>query len=135
MTGPSPEGGSVSGGPSSGAIGYGLGVAAAARRSAIAAGVAAATGLAPLVLSGELLSRLLWRLPPAFWAVVVGAGALVVVRAGVQFWSGRRRLAALRVVVDDASIAAVSARAVVRIARADVAKIVEVDGPLGGIRV
>jgi hypothetical protein len=116
-------------------IAYSLGRVDASRRAAVVTAVSAATALAPFVLACELLVRLRWSPPPVFSAVAVAIGVLVVARAAVQFGQARRRLGALRITLDDEAIAAHSARGVVRILRTNVASIVDVEGPLGGLRV
>ncbi|HEX3772384.1 MAG TPA: hypothetical protein VHV30_16015 [Polyangiaceae bacterium] len=116
-------------------IPYQLGPAEAKRRAAWAAGVGAVTTLAPVVLALELVPRLGWSPPAVFWGVAVAVGALIVVRTVTQFAMGRRRLTALRVRVDDASITTENARTSLTIMRAEVERIVEIAGTLGGIRV
>lgn len=116
-------------------IRYQLGVAAAGRRAAVAAGIGAATTLAPVVLALELAPRLGWSLPVVFWVLAAAIGALIVARTASQYATGKRRLAALRVALDDDAITTESARDVLTIARGEVARIVEIAGTLGGLRV
>jgi hypothetical protein len=89
-----------------------------------------------LLLAGVLAHRLGWHLS---WAVRVALGAipaLVVARAALEFEGARRRLAALQIVVDDQAIAAErSGQGAVAVRRAEVARVVEVGGALGGLRV
>lgn len=118
-----------------GVIAYGLGDDAAGRRARWVAVVGAVAGLAPIVLAVELLGRMAFRPPRAVWAIFFAAGVLVLVRAVVQAGAARRRLRALRVTIDEAAITAASWREVHRVERDRVARIVEVDGALGGIRV
>jgi hypothetical protein len=116
-------------------IEYQLGPAAAKRRAAVAASIGGATTLAPVVLALELVPKLGWSPPVMFWALVVAAGVLLVVRTAVQYLTGRRRLAALRVRVDDVAITTESPRASLTIGRGEVERIVEIAGTLGGVRV
>jgi hypothetical protein len=116
-------------------IQYQLGTAAAKRRAAVAAGIGSATSLAPVVLSLELVPKLGWSPPAVFWALALAVGALLVVRTSVQYAGGKRRLTALRVRLDDASVTTETARASLTIGRGEVERIVEVAGTLGGIRV
>lgn len=114
---------------------YALGEAAAVRRARVLSAVGAATSLAPLVLSAELLARTGVRLPSVFWGVSIGIGTLVAVRAFVQYGTAKRRLASMRITVDDTSITTETARQMFTIARSRVARIVEIEGPLGGLRI
>ena len=119
-------------------IGYQLGAAAAARRARALAAVGAITAAAPVLLLVGLTRRFAWA--PAgsngtLWALVGAASALVAVRSAVQYTTAKRRLGALRIVVDDQSIATQTARQSYAIPRARVARIVEIDGALGGLRI
>jgi hypothetical protein len=116
-------------------IRYQLGARAANRRAAAAALISAATTLAPVVLGLELVPRLGWSPTAAFWALAVAVGVLFVVRAGSQYSTARRRLAALRITVDDEVIVTETARDALTIPRAEVERIVEIAGSLGGLRV
>jgi hypothetical protein len=100
-----------------------------------AAVLGAATSTAPLLLAAALLRRLGWGPSAAFWVVVAGLGLLVVVRHSVLYGATRRRLRALVVVVSDDGIRQTTTRDVCAIGRAGVARIVEVEGALGGLRV
>ncbi len=118
-----------------GVIVYRLGAVAAKRRAGAAAVVRALTALAPVVLAAELLPRLGWS--PAGPLLVVAAAlfTLVIVRAAVQYATAKRRLGSLRITLDDDSLAAETAADRLTVPRALVARIVEIDGVLGGIRV
>jgi hypothetical protein len=116
-------------------IAYELGEAASKSRARAVAAVWAGASLAPLVLAVELLTRNGWHLPVTFWAVGAALAALVVVRAFVQYGASQRRLRSLRVLVDEDSITTSTRRESHVIRRADVGRIVEIDGPLGGLRV
>jgi hypothetical protein len=70
-----------------------------------------------------------------FWAVTVAIGALVVVRTFSQYATVRRRLASLEVTLDDDAITATTSSDALTVARERVARIVEVRGGLGGLRV
>jgi hypothetical protein len=70
-----------------------------------------------------------------FWALTVAIGALVVVRTLSQYATVRRRLTSLQVTLDDEAITATTASDALTVARERVARIVEVRGALGGLRV
>ena len=55
--------------------------------------------------------------------------------SGITYQSARRRLAALRVTLDDDSIATETPSEALTIPRGRVARIVEIDGALGGVRI
>jgi hypothetical protein len=116
-------------------IRYRLGAAAARRRAVAASIVGAVTALAPVVLGLELLPRLGWSPTGMFWVVAAFVGALIVVRTGSQYATTRRRLTALEVTLDDDGIATATPSDMLTVARSRVARIVEVDGVLGGLRV
>jgi hypothetical protein len=119
-------------------IHYRLGDRAATRRAAASALVGAATALAPVVLGIVVLERMGrgWSsLGGAFWVVVLAILALIGVRTAVQYGVARRRLWSLRVTVGDDEIATADAGDGYAIARDRVARIVEIDGALGGVRV
>jgi hypothetical protein len=116
-------------------IAYELGEAASRSRALAVASVRAVAALAPLGLAVELLTRNGWRPPALFWAVAGSIAALVLVRAFVQYGTAARRLRSLRVTVDRDAITARTVRETQVIPRAKVARIVEVEGPLGGLRV
>ena len=118
-----------------GVILYRLGAVAAKRRAGASAAVRALTALAPLVLAAELLPRLGWSPAGPLIAVAAGLFALVIVRATVQYATARRRLASLVVTMDDDSVAAETSADKVTVPRLRVARIVEIDGALGGIRI
>ncbi len=122
-------------------IRYQLGARAARRRALAAAVVGATVALAPLLLGLELLprlpqlSRLAWTPGGTFWAIAAALGALVIVRTAFQYQTTRRRLVALEVTLDDDSIATSTPTESLTIPRGRVARIVEIDGELGGVRV
>jgi hypothetical protein len=118
-----------------GVIGYQLGAAAAARRARTLAAVGAITAAAPLLLLVGLTRRFAWAPSGMFWVLVGAAGALVAVRTAVQYTTAKRRLGALRIVVDDKGIATQTSRLSYAIPRERVAHIVEIEGALGGLRV
>jgi hypothetical protein len=117
------------------ALEYRLGDPAATRRARAAAALGGATSIAPVVLAVVLLRRLGWGPSVAFWTVAVALAALVAVRAVVSYGAMRRRLRALVITVSPEEIRAAAARDASVIARAGVARIVEVEGSLGGLRV
>ncbi|HTB76656.1 MAG TPA: hypothetical protein VK762_25590 [Polyangiaceae bacterium] len=114
---------------------YELGAKAASRRAAAASAVGAVTALAPVVLALELLPRLGWSPSGMFWAVAAAIGALVVARTASQYTTARRRLASLRVTIDDDAIATATSSDALTVPRERIARIVEVHGALGGLRV
>jgi hypothetical protein len=116
-------------------IRYRLGATAAKRRAAAASAVGAATALAPVVLGLELLPRLGWSPTGIFWVLTAAVGTLLVVRTAAQYSTTRRRLMALEVTLDDDGIATATSSDTLSIPRARVARIAEVDGMLGGLRV
>lgn len=121
-----------------GVIRYQLGASAARRRAAAAAVVGATVGLAPLLLGLELLPRLpqlAWAPAGTFWAVAAGLGVLVIVRTALQYKTARRRLVALRITLDDEAISTETPSETLTIPRGRIARIVEIDGELGGVRV
>jgi hypothetical protein len=116
-------------------IRYRLGGAAAKRRAVASAVVGAVTALAPVVLGLELLPRLGWSPTAMFWIVAAAVGALIVVRTASQYATTRRRLTALEVTLDDDGISASTPSDMLAVPRSRVARIVEIDGVLGGLRV
>jgi hypothetical protein len=122
-------------GPIAPAFEYRLEDSAAARRALTAAALGAATSTAPLLLAVVLLKRLGWGPSLVFWVVAAGLALLVAVRHAVLYGAMRRKLRALVVVVSDDAIRQTTTRDALAIARAGVARIVEVEGALGGLRV
>jgi hypothetical protein len=118
-----------------GVILYELGAAVARRRAAAASAVGALTALAPVVLGLELLPRLGWSPTGTFWVVAATIGVLIVVRTLSQYTTARRRLASLKVTLEDDAIATATSSDTLTVARGRVARIVEVPGALGGLRV
>jgi hypothetical protein len=116
-------------------IRYRLGDAEATRRARWDAGVGAISSLAPLGLAMVLLRRLGWAPTTGFWAIVDGLVTLVLTRAVVRYSSVRRKLGALVVTLGEEDIQVVSTRDGYVIPRLRVARIVEVSGSLGGLRV
>ncbi len=120
-------------------IHYRLGGAAATRRARALAAVGALASLAPVGLAAVLLDRL-GRLSEAggsglFAALAVSLAGLVAVRAGVGYRASSRRLSALVIDVDEDRIDARAGRDACSIERVRVARIVEIAGSLGGLRV
>ena len=70
-----------------------------------------------------------------FWAVAVAIGALIVARTASQYTTARRRLASLRVTLDDDAIATATSSDALTVPRERIARIVEMRGALGGLRV
>ena len=120
-----------------GVIRYRLGDAAAARRARAVAAVGALASLAPVALAAVLVDKL--DLPAAsgvaFWWVAIALGLLVGVRAAVGYGVASKRLRALVVTVDDERIRMEAGRIGSMVERGAVARIVEIGGPLGGLRV
>ena len=114
---------------------YRLGEAVATRRAAAASAVGAVTSLAPLILAVVLVHKLGWRPWVGFWGVAVALALVVGVRAVVAYRTMSRRLRAFEVTVTDDMLLMRWPREALAIARASVARITEVDGPLGGLKV
>lgn len=121
--------------PPADVVRYRLPPEAARRRALMATAVRGATSLAPLLLAIVLLRRLGWAPTAAFWIVVAALAVLVGVRALVGYAATQRRLAALLVTLDDDAIRIDGVRDGWSIARAEVARMLDVEGPLGGLRV
>jgi hypothetical protein len=120
-----------------GVIRYRLGDAAAARRARAVAAVGALASLAPVLMAAVLLDKL--DLPVAsggaFWFFAAFLGLLVGVRAAVGYSMASKRLRALVVTLDPERIHMEAGRPSSTLERAAVARIVEVGGLLGGLRV
>jgi hypothetical protein len=116
-------------------IEYRLPPDAVKRRVLAAAGVRAMTSLMPVALAIVLLRRLGWAPTGTFWAVVAALVALVVARGLVGHATALRKLSAMVVRVDEDAIALEGPRDGWSVPRERVARIVEVDGALGGLRV
>lgn len=114
---------------------YRLGESAASRRALASTSVRTLTATAPVVLAVVLLRRLGWTPTATFWGVLAALAALLAVRAVVGYRTSRRRLRSLSVTVDDAAIRVETTDDGFAIERGRVARIVEVDGALGGVRV
>jgi hypothetical protein len=117
------------------ALRYRLGEDAAVRRALASTAVRTMTAAAPVLLAVVLLCRLGWTPNTMFWGVVAALAALLVVRSVLGFRTSRRRLRSLAVTVDDAEIRVENSEDAFGIERARVARIVEVAGALGGVRV
>ena len=87
-----------------------------------------------MVLALELLPRLGWSPTGTFWAVAAAIGALVVARTASQY-STTRAGSAPAVTLDEDAIVTATPSDALTIPRARVARIVEIDGALGGVRV
>lgn len=116
-------------------IPYRLDEAIAARRACATAAVGVVTSLTPIALAGVILNKLAWQPSPAFWAVGGALLALLAVRAIIAYAGARRRLRGLLITVSDDVIRIQVARDACAIERGRVARIVEVEGALGGLRV
>jgi hypothetical protein len=121
--------------PPESVIRYHLGPVEAKRRAAAASLIGASMTLAPVVLGLELVPRLGWSPSGTFWILAAAIGVLVVARGASQYATAKRRLGALRVTLDEDFISTETARDVLTIPRAEVARIVEISGSLGGVRV
>jgi hypothetical protein len=101
----------------------------------LAAALGAAATLAPVIFAMVLLSKL-GRTPPGvlFW-VAGGLVVLVCVRAWADYAAALRRLCSLVVLATDDDLRLETTRAAQVISRSRVARITEIDGPLGGLRV
>lgn len=118
-----------------GLIRYRLGDAEATRRARAAAMVRAATSLAPIAMAIVLLRRLGWGPGAPFWGVAGVLVALIATRAVVGYGGMRRKLRALVVTVSDEGIGVETTGDAFAIPWPRVARVVEVAGSLGGIRV
>ena len=116
-------------------IRYTLPPGASQRRALVTALARALTSLAPVLLAVVLLRRMGWAPTGMFWAVVAALVALVVVRAVVGYSSARRRLGSMAIVLEDDEIRIEGLRDGWSVLRARTARIVEVEGSLGGLRV
>ena len=116
-------------------IRYRLGDAEATRRARWASVVRALSALAPIALAIVLLHRLGWAPTPAFRAIAAVLVALVATRAALGYSRTLRRLRTLVVTVNDEDIHVENASDGYSILRQRVARIVEVGGSLGGLRV
>lgn len=116
-------------------IRYTLPPAVAARRAMTTALARALTSLAPVLLAVVLLRRMGWAPTGMFWAVVGALVMLVVVRAAVGYRMARRRLGAMAIVLEDDEIRIEGIRDGWAVPRGWTARIVEVEGSLGGVRV
>ena len=116
-------------------LSYRLPAAATRQRALAGAALGFGRSLAPVVVAVVLLRRLGWGTPPVFWAVAAGLVALVATRAIVVYGRARRRLGSLVVTVTDETIAVRTMREGYSIERGQVARMLEVPGPLGGMLV
>jgi hypothetical protein len=121
--------------PPEGLIAYRLPASEANKRAVASALVRAASQLMPLVLAVVLLHRLGWAPTGAFWAIVAAIVALVVVRATAGWAAARRTLAKLVVTVSEDDVRVEGVREGWSIPRSRVARMLEVAGALGGLRV
>jgi hypothetical protein len=118
-----------------GLIRFRLGQAEATRRARAASLVRAVTSLAPIVMAVVLVRRLAWAPGPAFWAVAGALVALVATRALAGYGGMRRKLRALVVTVSEEDIRVETTGDAYSIPRGRVARVVEIAGSLGGLRV
>ncbi|HEX8796241.1 MAG TPA: hypothetical protein VF765_35065 [Polyangiaceae bacterium] len=121
--------------PPEGLIAYRLPASEANKRAVATALVRAASQLMPLVLAVVLLHRLGWAPTAAFWAVVGAIVVLVVVRAVAGWAAARRTLAKLVVSLTADDVRVEGVRDGWTIPRARIARMLEVGGALGGLRV
>lgn len=116
-------------------IRYRLGDSEATRRACAAATVRGAASLAPIVMAVLLLRRLGWA-PSASYGLVAGVlVVLIVTRALVGYARMRRKLRALTVTVGEKDIRVETSGDGYSIPRERVARVVEIAGSLGGLRV
>jgi hypothetical protein len=116
-------------------IAYRLPASEANKRAVATSLVRAASQLMPLMLAVVLLNRLGLAPTAAFWAVVGAIVALVGVRAFVGWAASRRMLERLVVTLSDEDIRVEGVRDGWTIPRSRVARMFEVAGALGGLRV
>jgi hypothetical protein len=94
----------------------------------------AAAMAAPAWLVVVLIAQL--GLAPVAW-LGVAAGAMAILaaaRATAEYGGARRRLAAFVIEADDAGLSLRTGRGALRIAPTAIARVVEIHGPLGGLR-
>jgi hypothetical protein len=108
---------------------------AAARRARVATLARALTAVLPVVLAVLVLRRLGWTPTLSFWVVLAALGALIVVRAVVGYRATRRGLGSLSVTVRGDAIQVETSREAFAIERSRVARILEFEGAMGGVRV
>ena len=117
---------------------YELGEPVARSRARATAALATAAALAPVALVVVLLRRLGYGVDPrhsAWVAAILGVLALLMVTRGfAAYRRSRRFLAAFRVAVGDDELAVETPFARMRVPRAAVARVVDLDGALGGLR-
>jgi hypothetical protein len=119
------------------AIEYSLGADAVKKRARATSAIATAAMFAPVALVVVLLRRLGYGTGPAerpALAIACGVFALVCVRAFVEARRLRRRLERLRVVAGADELRIETEAGTTRVPRAAIARAVEIDGLLGGVR-
>jgi hypothetical protein len=121
--------------PPEGIVAYRLGDAAATRRALTTVAVGAVASLAAVIFAVVLLAKLAPQPTSAFWLVAAALALLLVARALIAYGATRSRLRALTVTVSEDQICSKASQDACAIGRAQVRRIVEVDGALGGIRV
>ena len=114
---------------------YTLGDAAARTRARVGAVVGTFTALAPAVLVVIVLKKLGYVLVPWTIAVLVAIAVLATVRGLAEYRAMCRRLRAFRVTLDAEELRIVALRGELRIDRSAIDRVVDISGPLGGLRV
>jgi hypothetical protein len=115
-------------------VSYRLGGRAIATRARATAAIDLAMAIAPIALVIVLLHRLGYALTAWLWAVVAGLVALAATRAAVGYRALVRRLGAFVVTADAEHVVVETSRARIDVGRDAVQRIVDVEGPLGGLR-
>jgi hypothetical protein len=116
-------------------VSYRLGERAIETRARATAAIDLATALAPIALVLVLRHRLGYALSAWQWAVAAALVALTATRAVVRYRALARRLRKLVVTADEEGLRVDTASARIEVGRELVARIVDIDGPLGGLRV
>jgi len=118
-----------------GAVRYELGDAASAARARWTAALETAATLGPIALVVVIVQKLHWT-AEAWVPLGVGAlCALAIARGVASYLRLRRRLRAFRVTIEDGALCVKTASAELRVRREAVAKVTELEGALGGMRV
>jgi hypothetical protein len=114
---------------------YELGEDAARGRATWTALLGTAAALGPVALVVVIAQKLGWTAQPWIAAGVAALGVLALARGALSFVQLRRRLRAFRVTIEDGALCVKTARAELRVAREAIARVTELDGALGGLRV
>jgi hypothetical protein len=114
---------------------YVLAPRAIAARARIVAASGAAIAVAPAWLVVVLVAQLGLASRAVTLGLAVAIGLLGALRASLEYVRARKRLAALAVVVDGEELVVTTLRAEMRVPAAGIARVVDIDGAYGGLRV